>query len=278
MKQTLLILSLLISISHSALANNEKKQSAEPKEKALLFIGNSYTAGLKKAFLNILRYEKVKANVKFITKGAATMEDHASRGSIRSAIKREDWDYVILQGQSSEASSVFPPEPKKKGDKNLTQFEEFVQACAQLDQQIKKAEAQTMFFMTWAKRGTPDFYMEQRFISGSYNFIAKKLNAEVAPVGLVWEKIHRTNIRTGNKLFASDGSHASRQGSFASALTFYCKIYDVKAVDVKYKHRLRKKDEKIVKEAVDEVLAAIKAQELKEAEEELIEAEAKEKK
>lgn len=64
--------------------------------------------------------------------------------------------------------------------------------------------------------------MQERIRQG-YTEIAAELSAMVAPVGLAWEEALKTNPKLD--LWASDGIHPSKKGSYLAACVFYSLLY-----------------------------------------------------
>ena len=95
-----------------------------------------------------------------------------------------------------------------------------------LDRRIRARGARTMLFLTWAHRdgdrrnrpGDSFVAMQSRLVDG-YAELAAELSATIAPVGLAWAEAWRR--RPGLELWADDGRHPSRAGSYLAACVFY---------------------------------------------------------
>ena len=112
-------------------------------------------------------------------------------------IREHPWDYVVLQGQSSEA------------ERNQAEFTRY---GAILDAEVKKRGAKTVFFLTAANRGRPQGPVTER-----YRFLAKSLGALVAPVGIAWQEL----AKKGLDLYDEGGVHPNLGGTYLSACVFY---------------------------------------------------------
>ena len=88
------------------------------------------------------------------------------------------------------------------------------------DAEIKKAGAQTVFYLTWARQGNEQ---AQAALTAAYASIAEELGAKLAPVGLVWQRVRREN--PGLKIYSEDGRHPSPAGSYLAACVFYVTFY-----------------------------------------------------
>ncbi|MEZ4951443.1 MAG: hypothetical protein R2784_18965, partial [Saprospiraceae bacterium] len=128
-------------------------------------------------------------------------------------IRTGEWDYVVLQEQSKLGMGVMID-----NDMYFGQTERFFEHARKFDIEIKKANAKTVFLMTWSVKDQPN---EQAILTYAYTTIAKELQALVVPVGLVWDKVRM--IPTIN-LYADDGGHPSPEGSYLTAVTLYSTI------------------------------------------------------
>ncbi len=196
--------------------------------KKALFLGNSYTyynGGLPNMLENI-----ANANGDFLihdqnTPGGYTLESHSTNVTGLNKIKANDWDFVVLQGQSQRPS--FPPAQV------ATQVKPY---AAILNDSIKANNpcTKTMFFMTWGKKngdqgncaGYPilcTFEGVSQRLRESYLEMTIENNADCAPVGMAWKKA-RTDF-PNIELFHTDGSHPSIAGTYLSACVFYSSMY-----------------------------------------------------
>ncbi|MHC4741093.1 MAG: hypothetical protein ACYS8Z_04240 [Planctomycetota bacterium] len=171
----------------------------------VLFIGNSYTyqndlPGVLRQLVN-----SSKPPSKFvadkITRGGYTLEAHFKDSAVMEKIRQGTWDFVILQEQS-----LRPIQDPKR----MYEF------ARKLDAEIRKSGAETVLFMTWARRNKPQMTAG---LSAVYNHIGEQLNASVAPVGLAWAKAVRE--RPDIVLYRSDNSHPTVRGTYLAACVFY---------------------------------------------------------
>ena len=165
----------------------------------VLFVGNSLTYWTEMPWL----VEKISAGT---TPGLSTAFVGGSGMSLRQqwqnaktlrAIRERPWDYVVLQGQSSEPA---------------TNGAEFARYGRLLDAEIRKRGAKTVFFLTWANRGDPQGPIAERYLA-----LAKELGAMVAPAGLAWQELQKK----GRDLYDGSGVHPNLGGSYLSACVFY---------------------------------------------------------
>ena len=180
---------------------------------SVLFIGNSYTY-----FNNLPRLLGALSRAPdsprpvvagMVVTGGARLEDLWSDGGARAAIKSRHWDYVVLQEQSTLGSQS----PRVADPANFYKFARL------FDQEIKTAGAQTVFYMTWARRTDPE---SQTALSNAYRHIASELHAVLAPVGEAWATVeHET---PAIDLHQRDNSHPTPAGSYLAACVFYATL------------------------------------------------------
>jgi hypothetical protein len=102
-------------------------------------------------------------------------------------------------------------------------------AARDLNEKITAAGARTVLFMTWGyvrgdRRDEPhDTYaaMQARLADG-YSKLGSELGAPVAPAGLAWAEALRREPRLD--LWAGDGQHPGRLGSYLAACVFYAML------------------------------------------------------
>jgi hypothetical protein len=200
----------------------------------VLFVGNSHTqyndmpgmiAKLAAADgVSRPLYAEVEA------RGGATLEEHLSSGRVADRLRGGRWEYVVLQEQQQRPSFTFNPKQVER---------QFMGPAQTLDVLIRAAGAGTLLFMTWARRkGDPgnvtgDTYeqMQARLESG-YTTLARRIDVPVAPVGLAWQRAART--RPSLSLWAADGNHASKAGSYLAACVLYEALYERSSVGNPY--------------------------------------------
>jgi hypothetical protein len=83
------------------------------------------------------------------------------------------------------------------------------------DESIKRARSQTVLYMTWARKHTPE---AQQVITDAYNTIGEELGAIVVPVGLAWQSFLAKHDKL--VLHDRDQSHPTLAGSYLAACVF----------------------------------------------------------
>ncbi len=186
----------------------ERTQASTPRQ--VLFIGNSYTYvnHLPRWVqqLSIEAEEHQSLDTEMVAIGGASLQRHWKMGEALKKIQSQQWDYVVLQEQST-----LP----------LSDPETMYQYARLFDRAIKRAKARTLFYLTWTKQDRPE---TQSILTDSYVKIARELNARIAPVGLAWQQVQLENSQFN--LYYSDGSHPSPIGSYIAACVFYSILSD----------------------------------------------------
>lgn len=186
-----------------------KSPRSEPIK--ILFIGNSYTYtnDLPGTLRAMTQGRTPELHVDSLTLGGATLESHWNGGEALKKIKSTEWDFVVLQEQSQRPLARFGRDTV------------FYSHARKFDDEIRKADAITMFFMTWARPDTPG---RQADWTESFLGIAKELHAECAPAGLAMEKAKAKLPQV--KWLADPGGHPSSAGTYLAACAFLAAIYD----------------------------------------------------
>jgi hypothetical protein len=193
---------LLLSLAPAGHAQQPKPAA---KQVRVLFIGNSLT------YVNDLPAE-LRAIVaagypsgtslrsEQITPGGCTLQKHWNDGKAAAKIASGHWDYVVLQEQSQMPY--------------LDRQQTFHYAGL-FDQEIKKAGAKTVLYMT--------FPLKKKFDEGDpmpdvYTALGKELGAIVVPVDVAWHEAAKLDPNL--VLFADDGVHPAPAGTYLAACCF----------------------------------------------------------
>lgn len=193
------------------------------QSKQALFIGNSYTAyNNLPQIVQELAYSLGDTLVyDAYTPGGTTFMGHANNATTLAKITGQDWDYVVLQGQSQE-----PSFPQSQVESQTFPF------AASLCDAIRANNNCTrpVFYRTWGRENgdanncavwPPVCTYEgmDSLLDLRYRTMADANEALLSPVGNLWRYIR--NNHPAIDLYANDGSHPSPAGSFAAACSFY---------------------------------------------------------
>ena len=184
----------------------------------VLFVGNSYTYyndGVDFHLQKMLRADSSSDSINYvmdkIAVGAYTLEAHFNDPLTITKIKSQKWNTVVLQEQST---------------RPINNPELFSEYAGKLDVEIKKINAKTFLYMTWATKDAPK---DMDSLEASYLSVGKQLNAQVAPVGKVWEYIQKTNPQI--ELYISDNKHPTLSGTYTVACVFYFSMFKKNPVE-----------------------------------------------
>lgn len=143
------------------------------------------------------------------------LKDHWEKGKALKILHEGHWDFVVLQDQSLLGIDYFVEgRPRVAGDQVFRPYAEKWAA------EIRKAGATPLFYLTWARKATPD---DQPALNYAYMHAAHESKAMVAPVGIAWDLARRRYPAI--ELFTNDGSHPSPAGSYLAACTLYATVF-----------------------------------------------------
>lgn len=215
-------------------AEKEKEVLDNMKTYNILFIGNSYTYFNdmpEKIFLPIAEAAGYKFNVKQLTKGGwdlvrSSSADDELGGEVDKELKTQKYDFVVLQGQSTNPSL----DPGKLYD-----------GVRALYVKVKENGAKPILYETWGRKEGSDILSDNDMTSesmtwktaASYEAISKELGIDVAHVGLAFHDIYSSGIRRID-LYAGDLSHPSYTGSYLAAMTIFAEITGVDPTTIDY--------------------------------------------
>jgi len=193
--------------------------SATDPPNRVLFIGNSYTYGnggmdsRLQEFVEVAHPE-IEFTTDAVTQGGATFEMHYNNTATLETIENGNWDYVILQEQST----------RPIDDPDL-----MYEYATLLDGVITSSGAETAFFMTWARAYDPNMI---EGLATAYNYIGEQLDAMVCPVGRAWQNSLQQDPEL--ILHASDESHPNVWGTYLSICVFYACLFGESPEGVNY--------------------------------------------
>ncbi|MEM8487391.1 MAG: SGNH/GDSL hydrolase family protein [Bacteroidota bacterium] len=188
---------------------------AQQQVHRVLFVGNSYTYyhSMPQLFAAMAEHtlpEGHKVETQFLGGGGATLEKHWEVGLVQEALESGNWDYVVLQEQSRlGAQTLSDPESPALFYRYARMFNEL----------IKASGAKTVLYMTWSRKELKE---EQVYLTNAYTHMASELEAILAPVGLVWDRLRDD---AALELYTEDGSHPSLSGSYLAASTLATTLF-----------------------------------------------------
>jgi hypothetical protein len=179
---------------------------------SILFIGNSFTQRNDlPGLLSAMAQERgVLIRHNLISAGGASLRTHWNAGRAAKEIAAGDYDYVVLQEQST-----LPVKNAQRMAENVKLF----------DDAINEAGAKTVLYMTWARQFAPE---SQKAITDAYNSIGDELGALVVPVGDAWQKFVTKHDEP--LLYDRDQSHPSIAGTYFAACVFLAALLKINPV------------------------------------------------
>ena len=243
MKPLLFTIALLLSFKSFA------------QQKKVLFLGNSYTFfnDMPQLFYHIAFSAGDNLIVDSYSSGGARFSTHLNNTTSLEYINADQWDYVVLQGQSMEAAQPITE----------VETETFPYAQALCDSiRANNTCSQPVFFMTWGyQNGNPydcpdwppvcTYEGMDSLVQLRYRLLGEMNEAFVSPVGAVWRYV-RENHPSIN-LYNADQSHPSPAGSYLAACTFYSIILQKSPDNIQYSYSLSIGDALNIRNAVREV-------------------------
>ncbi len=225
--------------------------TSPPIPQALLFVGNSYTYyndldQLVASFATSLPGAPI-VTASRVASGGYRLPQHASDaatdGTPLAAFlgtgPYPSWTFVVLQDQSQIPG--FPESQQERIDS--------VAAAVELAARATEHGATTLLFQTWGRRDGdssnpdrfPDFLTMNNLLAEGYAQMEQAIRAagypvRRVPVGAAFAAIREGDLAAGKdpldsaslffRLYATDGSHPSLEGSYLAAATFVCTVGD----------------------------------------------------
>lgn len=217
-----------------------------------LFIGNSYTYmnDMPGIFEKMAQKSGKNVLVEKNTKGGASFRSHTGRADMFESIRKRQWDYVVLQGFSREMSF----QPEHIDTASVPYIQQILDSVY-----ANNPCTNVRFYMTWGyddgfdEREEIDTYEEMAdSIRKGYEWVGKKFNIPVVPVGMVWREVRN---QTGIDLYYTDRAHPSINGSYLIAATFFSAFFDEQLYEnyiTRVKKRHSRKINRLVHEYVSE--------------------------
>jgi hypothetical protein len=183
----------------------------------ILFIGNSFTY-----FNNMPRIvEAISYSIdgppiktEMVAIGGARLEDLWKQGSALTAIRKQHWDYVVMNEQSALGGGIV------NGEKRIGNPTNFFKYAEMFDTEIRKAGGKTVIIMTWKDKNDRDRI--QTDLNNAFLEFRKTHGIILAPVSAAWAEAIKTAPEIN--LYFDDNHHPSKEGSYLEACTVYATL------------------------------------------------------
>ena len=191
----------------------------------VLFIGNSYTHynNMPKILEEMAKSKGMNVDIQMDAKSNHTFEMHAQRPELYQSIKKNKWDYVVIQGFSRELAQ----DTAAIDSLSLPYIKQI------LDSVYANNSCTNVFmYQTWAYQNgfqqdslpiNWDYQTMSDRVHYGYNYVADKFNLAVVPVGKAWEAICTNYPEI--KLYQEDLQHPTVTGSYLTAACFYAALF-----------------------------------------------------
>lgn len=233
------------------ISDDTSADTSPPIPQELLFVGNSYTYyndldQLVASFATSLPGAPI-VTASRVASGGYRLPQHATDaatdGTPLAAFlgtgPYPSWTFVVLQDQSQIPG--FPESQQERIDS--------VAAAVALAARAHEHGATTLLFQTWGRRDGdasnpdrfPDFLTMNNLLAEGYAQMEQAIRAaghpvRRVPVGAAFAAIREGDLAAGRdpldsaslffRLYATDGSHPSLEGSYLAATTFVCTVGD----------------------------------------------------
>jgi hypothetical protein len=184
------------------------------RETAVLFVGNSYSFGVPKAFAALAAERGKRVRVEQVTHGGWTLARHTACPDTLAKIRARRWDVVVIQEQSK-----LPSQPTRREAGMFPHVRK-------LAEEARGQGALPVLYQTWGYRnGNPelpgdDFQAMTSRLREGYRAAARQAGGlPVVAVGDAWER--EVSAGRGADLYQADGNHPSRAGDQLTATAFY---------------------------------------------------------
>lgn len=231
----------------------------------ILFIGNSYTSvnKLPKIYQDVVTSSgAAEPEMKSITPGGKTLEQHFSDPKTLNLVDEGKWDIVVIQGQSQEAAMSESFENMRTS---------FLKGTKGLGERIETTSphAKIVFYQTWARHddywkapeadlsvGKSPAEMQSANRKWYQQAAAQIQGAVVAPVGDAWMLNYLSPHPV--RLHKKDNSHPEFNGSYLAALVLFGTIHPTASLNVRYHGTLSPTEAKSLQDLASQTIRQVR--------------------
>ncbi|MEM7617558.1 MAG: SGNH/GDSL hydrolase family protein, partial [Pseudomonadota bacterium] len=199
----------------------------------ILFIGNSYTFynDLPKLLESIAVSHKsapYKIYSEQVTVGGATIKKHWEQKNAINKITNNQWNYVILQDQST---VMLHRKWARNSEIYIKKFVDLIR---------NNGNAGVILYATWPRRAGHEIYQNKKTPKGhNYNYMKKQVdqqylkiardnNVNILITSDIWGAAQQNNIN----VYQADGSHPTLYGSYLVALKLYKVLFPQEILNI----------------------------------------------
>jgi hypothetical protein len=176
----------------------------------ILFVGNSLTSvnNLPRMLQALVEADGGGRQLHYgeSLDGGATLEIQWNGVLAKKLLRAQDWDFVVLQEQ---------------GTRPYEQPASMLKFVKLFDKEIVDRKAIPLLYLTFARKTSPE---SQPKVDKAYYDAAKKVGAEVAPVGPAWTQAMKDLPKL--EFYAVDDIHPSPAGTYLAACVFYATVFN----------------------------------------------------
>ena len=205
---------LLAAVCCAAFACSSPTRPLPDGGRRVLFVGNSltYTHNLPRTIADLAKsVDETPLVHRMVAYPDYALEDHWFF-DIASDIRRGEWQLVVMQ----------------QGPSSLLENQEHLRIWSQrLDGVVKEVGARSALYQVW-----PSVFYIGSFdaVRTSYRNAALNVGGMFIPAGEAWQTVWAAD--SGFAFYSGDGLHASRLGTYMTALVHFEMIYDRPATDL----------------------------------------------
>lgn len=191
----------------------------------VLFIGNSYTHynNMPKILEEMAKSKGMNVDIQMDAKSNHTFEMHAQRPELYQSIKKNKWDYVVIQGFSRELAQ----DTAAIDSLSLPYIKQILDSVYANNSCTNVFMYQTWAYQNGFQQDSLPIYWDYQTMSDrvhyGYNYVADKFNLAVVPVGKAWEAICTNYPEI--KVYQEDLQHPTVTGSYLTAACFYAALF-----------------------------------------------------
>jgi hypothetical protein len=220
----------------------EEDSDLEPKpgQMTVLFIGSSYLEfnDVPKRFQELAAKAGHDVFVKSHTILGRPLAVHAASSEAAYVIRKHDWDYVVLQGGAQDVAY-----PRGADHPVLPALRELHRKATEDSPGTRVVWMMPWAYedgMLWIEGRTEDYAQMQLDIRDKVLEWIEDVDLVVAPVGMAFYEVLTEWDPGPHFLHDLDWNHASQEGSFLAAATFFSTIFAEGCADVEYRWKVER--------------------------------------